>query len=174
MLVIREAALDDAEVLGRVHVDAWRAGYRGMMPSAFLDSLDAVTRASRWRDALSKRVSGKKILVALDDEALVGFAGVGPARGEVGERGELYMINLHSTAWGKGIATSLLIEATSTLESFGHRAAILWVLRDNARARRFYEREGWSRDGERTDTISENGFTFRVDELRYARSLVKT
>jgi GNAT superfamily N-acetyltransferase len=38
----------------------------------------------------------------------------------------------------------------STLEAMRGRGvpdAILWVLQDNPRARRFYEREGWREDG---------------------------
>ena len=33
----------------------------------------------------------------------------------------------------------------------GFRTATLWVLEDNPRARRFYEREGWQLDGGRRE-----------------------
>ncbi len=169
-LVIRDATIEDAEALGRVHVAAWRAAYRGMMPDAFLDSLDAKARATRWREILSTSAEDRRRLVAIEGEELVGFAGIGPARaGESG--GELYAINLAPSAWGKGIGSVLLASSTSALATLGHREAILWVVRQNARARRFYEREGWSKDGDRRDTIRENGFAFDVDELRYQRLL---
>jgi RimJ/RimL family protein N-acetyltransferase len=169
---IREAVLADADALGRVHVEAWRAGYRGMMPDEFLASLDGAARAARWRERLSAPIDDRRLLVALDGAgALVGFAGVGPARDEPGPRGELYAINVAPAAWGSGAATLLLAAATRALEELGHREAILWVLRQNARARRFYEREGWKQTGDRRDTIKENGFAFTVDELRYARAV---
>jgi GNAT superfamily N-acetyltransferase len=168
---IRDALVGDVDAVGRMHVAAWRAGYRGMMPDAFLDSLDPAARASRWRGVLAKMESGRRIIVAIEADAVVGMAGVGPARNEEGTRGELYMINVAPEAWGKGVGTALLAEAVRTLASNGHREAILWVLRQNARARRFYEREGWTEESARRDTISENGFTFDVDELRYVRGL---
>jgi RimJ/RimL family protein N-acetyltransferase len=42
--------------------------------------------------------------------------------------------------------------------------AVLWVLEDNPRARRFYEREGWALDGERKD---DEYLGIRVAEVRY-------
>jgi GNAT superfamily N-acetyltransferase len=113
----------------------------------------------------------RRIIVATANESIVGFAGVGPARDEPGTRGELYMINLAPTAWGRGIGTELLEQCVKDLSAFGHGEAILWVLRQNARARRFYQREGWTQEGDRHDTIRENGFTFEVDELRYVRAI---
>jgi RimJ/RimL family protein N-acetyltransferase len=44
------------------------------------------------------------------------------------------------------------------------RDATLWVLEDNPRARRFYEREGWSPDGE---AKSDAFLGVRVNEVRY-------
>ena len=171
MSEIRGARMGDEDAIARVHVAAWRAGYRGMMPDAFLDALDERARAKRWREVIANPAAGRRAVVAIADDSIVGFAGVGPARGEAGTRGELYMINVAPAAWGTGAASALLARATEALRDLGHREAILWVLRQNARARRFYEREGWRETGDRRDTLTENGFTFEVDELRYGRAL---
>jgi RimJ/RimL family protein N-acetyltransferase len=171
MQVIREARIGDEDQIARVHVAAWRAAYRGMMPDAFLESLDENTRAKRWRERLDATSAGRRTFVAIASDSIVGIAGIGPARDEAGTRGELYMINLAPTAWGRGIASELLDQCVKDLSAFGHREAILWVLRQNARARRFYEREGWTQEGDRRLAISENGFTFEVDELRYVRAI---
>ena len=49
----------------------------------------------------------------------------------------------------------------------GEREAILWVLEDNPRARRFYEREGWLEDG-----VGETQFLdVTVPVIRYRRPL---
>lgn len=47
--------------------------------------------------------------------------------------------------WGTGLAAGLHDRAVSALE----RPCHLWVLEENHRARRFYERRGWRPDGER-------------------------
>jgi GNAT superfamily N-acetyltransferase len=49
----------------------------------------------------------------------------------------------------------------------GYASIALWVLRDNRRARRFYERAGFTPDGA-TNVLTRLG---SVIELRYRRSL---
>jgi hypothetical protein len=45
---------------------------------------------------------------------------------------------------------------------------VLWLLEGNARAARFYERDGWAVTGERRTEVA---WGIAVDELRYARAL---
>ena len=55
----------------------------------------------------------------------------------------------------------------ATLTETGYPRVVLWVLADNARARRFYERAGFVPDGV-TNILTGLG---DVLELRYARDL---
>jgi hypothetical protein len=59
-------------------------------------------------------------------------------------------------------------ETLTALRGRGYLEAILWVLDDNPRARRFYEREGWALDGERK---VEPHLGVDVAEVRYRISL---
>jgi GNAT superfamily N-acetyltransferase len=61
--------------------------------------------------------------------------------------------------WGTGVAARLHDEAVVALE----RPCHLWVLEENHRARRFYDRRGWRPDGERRPA----NFPPRPTELRY-------
>jgi GNAT superfamily N-acetyltransferase len=61
--------------------------------------------------------------------------------------------------WGSGLAAGLHDEAVGALA----RPCHLWVLEQNARARRFYERRGWRADGERQPA----DFAPWPTELRY-------
>lgn len=54
------------------------------------------------------------------------------------------------------------------LRDLGMREAVLWVLRDNLRARRFYEHFGWTPDGR---TVSEDYGGCRLEALCYRRSV---
>jgi RimJ/RimL family protein N-acetyltransferase len=68
------------------------------------------------------------------------------------------------SVWGTGVGRELMAVAVDRLREAGFRSATLWVLRDNERARRFYERAGWSPDGaEKDDVVA--GAT--VTEVRY-------
>jgi ribosomal protein S18 acetylase RimI-like enzyme len=138
---------------------------------------DPEVRSDRWREALTAGGAGglavfpegRVILLVAEDatDTIVGIAAVGPDRADP-TRGELQMINVAPDAWGRGVATPLLRSAERELLETGFREAILWVLESNLRARRFYEREGWSADG----TMKEEerpGFTLR--QVRYHRRL---
>ena len=48
-LTIRPAQLGDAERIAAIQVRAWQAAYRGVMPDAYLDELNADDRAAYWR-----------------------------------------------------------------------------------------------------------------------------
>lgn len=163
MWTVREATADDADALGRVHVRAWQAAYRGIFSDAYLDGLDQTERANKWRDSFP-RPADRRVLVVCDESgALVGFAMMGPDRDGLGI-GELYAINLDPDAWGKQGGRALLEAAMRALAELGHHEAVLWVVRDNQRARRFYERAGWTADGAeaRREVL---GAT--ADEVRY-------
>lgn len=90
------------------------------------------------------------MLVAEDDGSIIAFASFGESRDATGE-GELYAIYALPEAWGSGAATALMAAALTALRTSGFATANLWVLEDNPRAQRFYEREGWSSDGGRRE-----------------------
>lgn len=170
--VVRPGRADDAAALARVHVAAWRGAYRGHMPDAYLDAMDP-DRWERGWDRMFAEGRTRHLLVAERAGAVVGFVDVGPEREPDGPpastpRGELYAINVHPDAWGTGAGPALLEDAHRSLRALGFADAVLWVLPGNARARRFYERAGWSDEGtEKTATV--NGV--EVLERRYARAL---
>ncbi len=105
---VRGAAPADAAALDRVHVRAWQATYRGIMPDEFLDGLDPVERGNMWARALGAGRPGSSRLVVSTEpgDDPVRFAIVGPVRdAEASESGlgELYAINLDPDARGLGL-----------------------------------------------------------------------
>jgi GNAT superfamily N-acetyltransferase len=152
---IRAATPDDADGITDVQVASWRAGYAHVFPDTILysDDFDATRRAfwSAWRFAPGHRIAVATVPVDGDgDERIVGFASYGPererARGHTG-RGEVWAFYLHPDVWGTGTAGALLEHVETRLLAEGFDTAVLWVLDDNPRARRFYERSGWAASG---------------------------
>lgn len=151
---VRVAGPDDALTVAEVHVASWRVAYRGLIPDDVLDSPDLLAaRRAGWTRGLSEpttpgRDPDERLLVVESDGRITGFAGFGWDRDaedvEPPDRhGELYSCYLHPDAWGSGDADVLMAAAMEALARRFDRAS-LWVLRDNPRARRFYERWGWS------------------------------
>jgi RimJ/RimL family protein N-acetyltransferase len=162
---IRRATAADAPAMGRVHVRAWQAAYRGHMPDDYLDGLRAEDRAAYWERTLRREDLRGTVLVVERDGEVVGFAAVGPSPEPQGA-GELFAINLDPDHWGTGSGRLLLQAAQAELARLGFEETVLWVLPANARARRFYETAGWVVDGtERTMEI----LGVVVPEVRYRR-----
>ena len=165
MAAVRPATVTDATAMGRLHVRAWQAAYRGHMPDDYLDGLRAEDRAAGWERVLGLERAQGAVLVAERAGEVVGFANLGPAQDPEGA-GELYAINVDPDHWGGGAGRALLGAAQAELDRMGFAESVLWVLPGNARARRFYEIAGWVADGaSRTAEV----FGVMVPEVRYRR-----
>jgi GNAT superfamily N-acetyltransferase len=92
---------------------------------------------------LASEAPGHASFVAVDpDNGIVGFGTCGPQRTRLdGFGGEFYAIYLYDFAQNRGYGRALMAGMAADLMRSGHRAAVVWVLRDNP-ARWFYERLG--------------------------------
>lgn len=147
---IRGAVETDARAVAEVHVRSWRWAYRGQLPDETLDALDVAELEARWRETIVDPAT--TVLVAGDGADVVGFVNVGPTDddGVEPDTVKVYAIYLDEHVAGKGIGRTLLERAVEAMRGAGSQRASLWVLESNARARRFYEREGWTWDGTRS------------------------
>jgi GNAT superfamily N-acetyltransferase len=141
-------AAADTEAVGRMHVRVWQATYADVMPASYLAAIDPVARAEYWRVTIARRLPLHAQLVAAIDGEPVGFAAVGMAHHDQKRRGEVYAINVDPDWIGRGVGQPLFSGAVAALRGMGFTAdLVLWVVRENARARHFYERNGWRADG---------------------------
>lgn len=162
-MTIRLARVADAEALGPLHVESWRAAYAHLLPPSFFDTLDPAARTARFAEMITE---GRTVLVS-DDGEIHGFCSLGPSR-DVDGWGEVYAIYLRPSSWGLGLGTELLSQAEGRLAEIGFDRAMLWVLEGNTRARTFYERSGWKPTPTR-QTLDIGGTS--LDELVYERAL---
>ena len=138
-LTIKQMETDE-EIRGKafVHWTGWHTAYTGLVSAAYLDKLTLAKceeLAYRWRD---------NILVAKDGERVVGFVGYG-TRDDAPDFGEVFALYVLPAYWGTGVAQALMDAALHELGAY--QAIRLWVLRDNPRAIRFYEKCGFRADG---------------------------
>jgi ribosomal protein S18 acetylase RimI-like enzyme len=137
---IRLASPDDADGMARVHVDSWRAAYKGIVPDAHLASLSYEQRAARWRDNFATANRNTFVYVAEGTHGrVIGFAGGGPERdGDPNYTGELYALYLHPDYFRQGIGKQLAQTVAHRLIQDGMSSMLVWVLAQNP-SRAFYE-----------------------------------
>ena len=175
MIEVRDAAIDDADAIATAHIDSWRGGYRGLVPDEYLDAeAFATSRRDRWRAWTWHTSAASRLFVVSVHSRLVGFGYSGPERLDpdidhsgLPSRGEVYGFYLHPTAWGSGGAGALMSRCEEFLRDEGYASAVLWVLRDNPRARAFYEKAGWSFTGQESNFALADSPDSNVPEVQY-------
>lgn len=141
-VVVRPVRDVDAEALGRVHAQCWHETYDKIISQAALERVSPKRLAELWTH-WAVQGDDRTMVAALVDGEIVGFAGSGPARDADAPRNrELYFIYLLDAWHGTGIGQRLFTAVAAEDE-----AMYLWVSPDNARALRFYERNGFVLDG---------------------------
>ncbi len=166
---LRAARLEDAEAIEAVRVEGWRLAYRGIMSDAFLDGYTADPEHRRRR-MIEGSADNVAELVAEDvDSRIVGWIVASPADRDddldPSKVGEIDACYVATSFWGCGIGRELMSAALVALADAGYGDVTLWVLRDNVRARAFYESLGFRPDGhEKT-----HDFAGVVTSVRYRR-----
>ena len=140
-MIVRPAAPTDAASAATCHLACWREAYAELIEPLRLAALtaDLEARVDMWRTVIRE---SQALLVAVESDVVVGFIAGGPDQ-EPGAAADfcLRVLNVRRAYWGTGLAQRLYDTAV------GNRSAYLWVLRDNARARGFYARNGFAPDG---------------------------
>ncbi len=167
---VRPAAPADAMSVARVHVHAWQAAYRGLIPDAHLDGLSVEDRARRY-DFSGTDVTRPRTLLAEEAGAIIGFATTSPARdADATGQGELCALYVEPDWWGRGVGRTLVAAARDELYRLGFTRAVLWVIAGNFRAEHFYRADGWIPDGlHRAQPV----WGVTVDSVRYGRASLR-
>jgi len=170
-VTVRSATVDDAERLGQIKVQGWRAAYAGLLPAATLDALEATDWAQRFAARIVELAgrTDQSLLVADTGDTVAGYVSLGPDRGNgIASAGEVYALYVDPLTWRDGVGHQLMRSAEAELRRQGYQQAVLWVLEKNSAGRRFYERVGWSFDGERGERCEVEN----APEVRYGKRLV--
>jgi len=151
-------------VIPQLVSNAWRVAYDGIVPSEYLAALSVDQRETMWRTAVERGTP--RILVARTNASVVGWIAYGRCRddGSGPDVGEIWAIDAAPTAWSTGVGQALWKAACRDLQEQGYRSVTLWVIRDNARAIRFYERSGFAIEADSAKEFELGGA--QITELR--------
>ena len=177
--------------------ESWFAAYADIIAPEVIDRVTLPDNGARVRQSFRTRPRQRMLLAADTaatgpdaagpDAAgpaaseVVGYALYGPetdvlnapwphpltADGAGGRVAELYALYVRPPWWSTGTGRALMERVLARTGAAGYQAITLWVLRDNERARRFYERAGFTPDGA-TNVLAGLG---DIPEVRYCRSL---
>jgi GNAT superfamily N-acetyltransferase len=158
----------DAEVIATVLAEAFD-GYRAWAPPQWTPPIATSTEAARLRGALADPEVW--CLLALNKDELIGHVALSPFTVEDPQRPPVGTTNLWQLfmrpAWlGSGAAAQLMAAAVAEADGRGFTTLRLWTPQGAGRARRFYEREGWTATGN-----LRHASPFGLPVVQYARAL---
>lgn len=130
---------DDRFAVSRIYEESWKWAYKDIVPQTYLESIPA----GQWCASLDKNKEMHTLLAVLDG-TFIGTSSYGRSRFlEFEGWGEIVSIYFLPEYAGKGYGRQLLGAALDEMAHLGFRDVFLWVLEDNARARKFYEKAGF-------------------------------
>jgi Acetyltransferases, including N-acetylases of ribosomal proteins len=142
-MVIRIAKNEnDSIAASRIYALSWKSGYKGVFSDELLNDISL----ERWVNAFNSNYETHRFQIAIMnvDGEDIGAGGYGLSRDydnpKIGEVTSIYFID---TAWGRGYSKILMNFMIDELRSKGCDKVHLWVVKDNIRAQRFYEKYGF-------------------------------
>ncbi len=140
-IILKEMETDE-EIKGKayVHWKSWHEAYPGIVDQGYLDAMTlekCEKMAYSWPDNL---------IVAKDNNRVIGFVGYGDRGDEAPDTGEIFALYVLAEYYGKGVAQQLMKAGLQQLTNYPE--ICLWVLKENKRAIRFYEKCGFVSSGE--------------------------
>lgn len=142
--MIRNANIDDAKQIAIVRNNTWKTTYKGIISDEYLNDLNYEKREERFKKYLGEKNSKSFLNVYEDDKTkeIIGFVWFGEPLEDLEYDGEIYALYVLDSHQKKGIGRILINSALKKLRDMGTSSVIIWAIKGNQNAGKFYERMG--------------------------------
>ena len=142
MKIIIKTMETPEEIEGKslVHWQTLREAYDDLLPAEFQETM------TLEKCRFFSQKYPENTLIAMDGKKVIGFISYGNFRDEAIQAGEIIALYVLKDYYGKGVSKQLMHAAFVALDQFSE--IYLWVLKDNKRAIAFYQKMGFTFDGQ--------------------------
>ena len=142
MKIIIKTMETPEEIEGKslVHWQTWREAYDDLLPADFQETM------TLEKCRFFSQKYPENTLIAMDGKKVVGFISYWNYRDETIQAGEIIALYVLKDYYGKGVSKQLMHAAFVALDQFSE--IYLWVLKENKRAIAFYQKIGFTFDGQ--------------------------
>ena len=163
-ITIRNAVCGDERVLAYIQTESWKAAFAGILPPDELERCTNLQKAEDMYCGILRREGCHMAIEFIDDRPHC-IAAWGKNRCDLGDTvGELICIHSLQDNWAKGYGSAMMDYVLAVLQQQGYDSVILWVFEANTRARKFYEKHGFS-------LTEEKKMINDIAEVMYMRNL---
>lgn len=134
-MTVREAGIRDSALLGHIMSVSFRTAFRDLVSAQTMETCAGEENCT----ALVERIlrEGQVRFLVGENAGMLAWQ-------DHGETAEIVAIHSLPESWGTGLGKAMLEKA---LAQIGSKPVFLWAFKENKRARRFYEKEGFRWDG---------------------------
>lgn len=149
-LAVRPARADDADATHILHSRCFVDLFAGLLGDYLPLNEERADRERSWTGPIGSPSDRHALLVAERCDRVIGFIAVGPTRDSDHDgrtTGELRTVMVDRSDRGLGVGRALIAAGERAMRDCRFSIVTLWVLPENLRAVRCYERCGWRPDG---------------------------
>ncbi len=154
MITVREAKFEDMAIASHIMVTSFHTAFASFVSP---ETMDACTNPDNCRAMLEHIYKEGNIHFLMGDDQ--GFL----CWQKTNDGIEIVAIHSLPESWGTGLGHAMIQTA---LEKIGEQPVFLWAFKENTRACRFYEKQGFHFDG--SERVSEFD---QVLEVRYVKNI---
>lgn len=133
MIVRNIQKTDNLSLIAGVYITSFIETYRDFVPDAFLEEMNQ-------DDWLSSVENHKDFFIMIQDQEVIGTASISEGEDDAGEIQSIY---LNHDYVDQGYGRLLLNAMVKELSERGYDKAFLWDIKENARSKAFYEKNGF-------------------------------
>ena len=163
-MVVRKADGNDAAALAEILVKSFRVAFAELITHETMERCSNEENCREMFAAICASGEGQFYIAEHEGKAC------GELYWQDGDELEnsAHIVAIHSLpeTWGSGVGKAMVEAALRDIRSAGKEQVYLWAFKDNRRARRFYEKNGFVWDG--SERVSEFDGAL---EVRYRRGL---
>ena len=166
---VRLAWPAEAGVISELQRRSWATQYPAATAEMMLSAMTLAEMTEAWHAAITRPpTAAYRVLVAVGEDRIVGFASTTPSQdedAELGVFGEVDQFVIDPLAQRRGHGSRLLNACVDTLRSDGFQQALWWVNSRDEALRDFLTVAGWAPDGA-TREIGSEETGVRIPQLR--------
>lgn len=140
---IRKVKIDDANTLALIQTESWKSAFKEILSKEDLEKYTDINSAINLYNKLLKENIANGFILTINeiphcmaywdksrDEEMKGYA-------------EIICIHSLCNNWRKGYGTEMMNYILKDIKNSGFNKVMLWVFKENHRARKFYEKHGF-------------------------------
>ena len=162
-MIIRPVEKADLYTFAKIKVETWNNSYKGIVDNIYLEKMDYKKTADKWL----KNFNNENFIVAVSNGQIVGFCRYGNRIDELDRfkdyDSEIYAIYITTDSQRQGIGKEMIKYASNELKKQNKNKVLIWCLKDNFCARKFYEKINGIILGYKKSNIGEKYY----DEIAY-------